>query len=222
MAVLRSELENAIKYFPLLNIAETNGELSLIGEIELIHPIEKEIIDTFSVSIAFPPAYPSCFPKVIETSQKIERIANRHVFVDTNTLCFAVVAEERMKCRNEINLLWFLNTVLVPRLAEEYRVNNGERYSHEYSHGPKGDLEFYSEKFKTQSPVEVIRLLKLILVGGFPKPFEKCICGSDLKFKKCHRMIFEDLKLLGDNFLSYEIVQLENFIRLLDQNKREL
>lgn len=210
---LRSDLNKAIEHYPNLKIVDSDGKLSLSGEVDLFHPTEKKWIDSFSVDITYPERFPNRFPVVVETSGKIERIPNRHIYKDTNNMCFAVQAEELMKCRYGITTLWFLDNVLVPRLAEEYIVNDGGKYSHEFSHGPLGDFEFYFEKFKTKHPLDVIRYLKLVLNGGFPKHYEKCSCGSGLKFKKCHRVIFEELKGLGDGFLNYEINKLGAFLK---------
>lgn len=214
MFSLKDDLATAVHHFPLLRINEFNGELVLSGEIEILHPVEDKLIDTFSVEISFPKKYPFCFPKVKETSMKIERTPDRHVFTNTNTLCFAVQTEELLTCKSGITLLWFLNNVLVPRLAEEFIVINGGKYAHEYSHGPLGDIEFYCEKFGIKEHNLVIHYLKLIVQGTLPKHYEKCSCGSGVKFKKCHRILFEDLKSLGDNYLSYEIYRLENFLSL--------
>lgn len=217
MFALKSDLTNAIEHYPDLKIIERDGKLSLSGDVDLLHPIGQELIDTFAVDITFPERFPYCFPEVIETSGKIERIAKRHVFTNTNTLCFAVKVEERLKCKGGITTRWFLDNVLVPRLAEEYVVNHGGKYEHEFSHGPLGDLEFYFQKFNTKDPLEVIRNLKLILNGGFPKHYEKCVCGSDLRFKKCHRTVFEALKDLGDRYIAYEIDNLEGFLKAVVQ-----
>lgn len=212
MFELRSDMNDAITYYPNLKVVETDGKLSLSGDVDLLHPIAKKVIDTFSVDISFPERFPYCFPKVVETSKKIERIQDRHIYTQNNSMCFAVLSEELLKCRFGITTRWFLNNVLVPRLAEEYLVNNGGEYAHEFAHGPWGDFQFYFKKFKIQNPVEVIRYLKLILTGGFPKHYEKCSCGSGIKFKKCHRIIFEELKSLGDKFINFEIEKLEKFL----------
>lgn len=214
MFELKDDLMDTVKHYPLLGINENDGVLSLSGEIEIFHPTEKKVIDIFSLEINFTKNFPYCFPKVIETSGKIEKIIDRHVIVNkNNSLCFTVVAEELTICRLGITTRWFLDNVLVPRLAEEYLVNHGGKYAHEFSHGPLGDLEYYYQKFNIKDPKDVIGYLKFILKGEFPKHFERCICGSGLKFKKCHRRIFEDLKATGDSFINYEITQLEEFFK---------
>ena len=206
-------MNNAIEHYPKLKIIEENGNFSLSGEVDILHPIEKKCIDTFSVDISFPERFPRCFPRVVETSGKIERIPDRHIFVnDGFRLCFTVIVEELLKCRNGITTRFFLDNVLVPRLAEEYLVNNGGKYTHEFAHGNLGDFQFYFQEFKTENPNEVIRYLKMILQGGFPKHYALCSCGSGVKFKKCHRKNFEELKSIGDRFIIFEIEKLEKFI----------
>jgi len=217
---LRNDLESTVKYFPKLEIIESENGPFLLGEVDILHPIKNEIIDTFTVEIIFPRNYPYCFPNVTETSGKIERIPDRHIYTNTNNLCFSVFAEERIKCYYGITTKWFIDHVLVPRLAEEYIVNQGGKYTHEYSHGQLGDLEFYLKKFCTGSPTEVMRYLNLILEVRFPKHYEKCGCGSGKKFKKCHRVIFEDLKRLGDKFIVNEIFKLEKLIQTLNNTPK--
>lgn len=218
MYELRKDLDEALKFYPKLRLVEKGKDLALSGSVDLIHPSEKKLIDTFFVEITYPERFPFQFPKVLETSGKIERVQDRHIHPGTNYLCFAVNAEELLKCRFGITTLWFLDYVLVPRLAEEYLVNNGGKYSHEFSHGTLGDLEFYFEKFRTKSPEQVLKYLTILIKGEFPKHFEPCNCGSGQKFKKCHRLVFEEFKSLGDGVLHFEFQKLKNFLQPTSDN----
>lgn len=208
---LKRDLEIAVEHFQNLRIIETGSNLSLSGEVNLFHPTENEWIGSFSVDISFPENFPYRFPIVYEVSGKIRRIQDRHIYPNTGNMCFAVYAEELIKCKYGITTIWFLKNVLVPRLAEEYRVNHGGTYAHGFSHGVEGDLEFYFEKFKTRDYQEVIRYLQSIRSQRFPKHYQECICGSGSKFKKCHKSIFEEMSLLGGKVIDSEISKLENY-----------
>lgn len=212
---LFKDLENTTKKYSTLKIQKRRDELILSGEIELIHPTEFKIIDNFSVLMEFPKAYPHCFPRVWETSKKIERVADRHVYPKEGNLCLAVTVEEQLTCRVGISTIWFIERVLIPRLAEEHVVNNGGNYAHEFAHGLYGSLEFYSKKFKVKAPFLVIELLKRIREYDFPKHYDGCPCGSGRKFKRCHKILFTDLHRLGHTFLTSEIHKMEQLLRLM-------
>jgi hypothetical protein len=127
------DLSTAIKDYPGLKLINEVGALSLMGTIDLIHPEFGITYDSFSVEIYYPKLYPFCFPKVIETGGKIPRNANRHVnVIANNTLCLTVDPEERLLSLHGITTSWFIKNVLLPRLGEEYVVNNGGNYLHEY------------------------------------------------------------------------------------------
>lgn len=202
---LKADIDAALKLYPLLKIIEKDGILGIAGDLELIHPEFNIPFETFSVELSFPKEYPNCFPRVLETGGKIERIPNRHVYTNTGTLCLAVPPEERLLCRHGINMSRFIKNVLLPRLGEEYNVNNGGQYSREYSHGPDGFWEFYFKKFDTDDPNIVLKILKCITEQNTPKGFELCICGINEKYKKCHREAINEISCLGIPYLKWQL-----------------
>ena len=114
---LIQDIDLAIKFYPELQLTEYNEHIAVEGDIILRHDEIGEY-DRYSVSISFPISYPRCFPKVVEESNKIPRMDNRHVNTD-NTLCLAVEPEERLICKNDITFKYFLDEVLVPHLSRE-------------------------------------------------------------------------------------------------------
>jgi hypothetical protein len=206
---LHADIEWTVQKYHQLKVFEIDGKILLIGEVDIVDKDEMEIIDTFSVEIRFPEFFPYCFPKVMETSGKIPKIPDRHVFKDTGNLCFSVETEELILCRNTMSSRQFIDQILVPRLAEEYVINNGGNYRKERSHGIKGDVEYYQEKFDTQSLDKVILYLELILNGEIPKPYERCFCGSGKKFKKCHQQITDGINAFNKFYIQREIRKLE-------------
>ena len=152
----------------------------LSGEIELVS--ESNIyIDTFEVEIKLLNPFPKCFPKVTELGGKIPRTPARHVYPKTNYLCFSVPIEENLLCKNGITLMWFIDKVLVPRLCEEYRVNNGAKYQKEYSHDFGGTWEFLMTKLGIIDPEVILSIIKALATKNRPKGNEKCPCGSGQK-----------------------------------------
>ena len=202
---LKADIENALSAFPGLKMKDESGVLGIVGEIELIDPLSQVPFETFSVELYYPPGYPLCFPKVIETGGKIERIPDRHINIgDNNTLCLAVGPEEKLLCRFRINTTRFIKDVLLPRLAEEYEVNNGGKYAREYSHGANGVWEYYFKKTDTRDTRLVLRLIDCTIKSSEPKGSEGCICGSGLKYKKCHKSVINELSHLGTKYLQFQ------------------
>lgn len=206
-----NDLTTAIKEYPSLKLINEAGDLSLEGSIDLIHSETGIAYDSFSVKIYYPKQYPFCFPKVIETGGKIPRTADRHVNVTANnTLCLTVDPEERLLTLYGITTSWFIENVLLPRLGEEYIVNDGGKYLHEYSHNALGYWEFYFQKFNTKNPLVVINILENMLQHSMPKGYMPCICKSGKDYKKCHKKNVDDLYRLGTSYIQIQLNYLKN------------
>jgi hypothetical protein len=157
------------------------------GEIELISENNGKYIDIFSVEILILENFPKCFPKVLETEEKIPRSVSRHIMPNTNYLCLAVDVEEILLCKQGISLLWFLDKVLVPRLCEEFRVNNGEKYQKEYSHDLGATWEFLKKHLELPNMELVLRFSEALANKKTPKGNSPCICDSGLEYRLCHK-----------------------------------
>lgn len=214
MKALIQDIELALNFYPELEIKESNGQIEVIGEIVLEHPGIGEY-DRYSVSIFFPKGYPKVFPRVIEGSEKIPRIADRHVNRD-NTLCLAVEPEEKLICRNGITFKYFLDKVLIPHLSREtYRQLSGKYEDGEYSHGIEGLWEFFFTRFETEDKeVVIIELERMLQKNRLPRRNSLCFCDSKIKFKKCHLKKWRDLTPLGDSYLGAILAILKNDLRL--------
>lgn len=209
---LISELTQLINDYPGLKIINEAGVVTLQGSVELIHPEFGIAYESFSLLISYPAAYPFCFPKVIETTGKIPRNADRHVnVIDNNTLCLTVPPEERLLSLYGISTAWFMKNVLLPRLGEEYEVNQGGKYLHEYSHNALGYWEFYFRKLDTKDPQFVINILKTMIDYNMPKGYLPCICNSGRDYKKCHKKNVDDLYRLGKEYLRGQLNFLNNY-----------
>lgn len=182
-----------LKYYP--------HDKCLNGDIELISESGK-FIDIFNVVIKIPEGFPRCFPKVLETEEKIPRSKMRHVMPYTNILCLAVPIEEYLVCSNGITILWFIDNVLVPRLCEEFRVNNGENYQREYSHDFGGIWEFLMKKLETKNIDHVLIFMKVLATKKTPKGNSPCLCGSNKPFRLCHKKTIASLQHLKNDILN--------------------
>lgn len=203
------DIDLALKFYPELDLKESNGQIRVAGNIVLKHPEIGEY-DKYSVSIDFPNGYPKQFPRVTEESKRIPRIPDRHVNTD-NTLCLAVEPEEKLICKNGITFKYFLDKVLVPHLSREtYRSLSGKYEDGEYSHGVEGLWEFFSYKLKTTDKKAVVdELERMLQRSRWPGRNAQCFCGSEMKFKKCHLKKWREVMVLGDDYLRSRLVMLK-------------
>lgn len=194
-------IDDGLKSYPSLQRVEEDGYVCVKGEIPLFHP-EKGEIDRYEVLIKFPQKFPKCFPNVIETSKKIPRTADRHVNQD-NTLCLAVHPEEQVISKNGISFKFFLDKVLVPHLAREtYKELKGVYSDGEYGHGYEGIWEYYQAILNKNDRTQIITELELIVNSKWPERNHKCLCGSGLKFKKCHNDKWNEIIKPGHDYVS--------------------
>lgn len=181
----KQDINEVLSKYYLLKYDSLNNKL--LGEIELISEITGKYIDIFSVEILIPDGFPKCFPKVIETEEKIPRSVSRHVMPNTNYLCLAVDIEEILLCKQGISLLWFLDKVLTPRLCEEFRVNNGEKYQKEYSHDSGATWEFLKKHLELSNMDLVLKFSKALANKKTPSGNSPCLCDSGLEYRLCHK-----------------------------------
>lgn len=200
------DIDKALLNYPLLERTIINGHNAVVGEVQL-HDENREEFDRYSVLISFPSAYPKCFPKVKETSNKIPRKDFRHVNPD-NTLCLAVEPEELAIAKNGISFKFFLDKILVPHLAREtYRGITGKYPEGEYAHGNEGIWEYYESILGKKDRYAIIKELELIVNSTWPLRNDKCSCGSEKKFKKCHQDIWLEVLKSGKSYV-WGIVQI--------------
>lgn len=204
---LEKDINNVLSKYSLLKYNSISQKV--YGEIEILGESGK-FIDIFNVQIILPSHFPKCFPKVIETEQKIPRKIIRHVMPKTNHLCLAVQFEEILLCSKGITLLWFIDKVLVPRLAEEFRVNNGEKYQKEYSHDFGGTWEFLMKKLDLKTPDLVLKFIEALANKKKPNGNSLCLCGSKELYRLCHKKQVLNILQLNNKLLKLLYTQLLN------------
>jgi hypothetical protein len=205
------DIDKALDSYPLLQRTEEDGCILVNGEIVLTHKDVGEY-DRYSVSIRFPEDYPRCFPKVIETSDKIPKIPDRHVNVD-DSLCLAVEPEERRIAKNGISFKFFLDKVLVPHLSRETHRSLSPQYEDgEYAHGQEGIWKYFEEILEISGKHELLEKLEKIVETNWPRRNDRCSCGSGKKFKKCHLLKWEEVMASGKDYLTALISKLKEEI----------
>ncbi len=182
---LLDEYETVKRSYPKLEdpIIEDSNVI-IFGSISIIDENKKNWGD-FNIKIQIPQEYPDILPKVFDTEERIPRIPDRHINHD-GSCCLGPRLKLYHQLNNEITIQNWLDKLAIPFFANQlYYELEDHFFSGEYSHGAKGILEYYKEYWNSTDIDEIKLKLKRICGIGVGRN-EKCFCGSDVKYKKCH------------------------------------
>ncbi len=180
-----SEVPEALTEFPGLHYRADGDDSYLEGSIDIRDEVGS-IIDTYEIRIKASPAYPSRYPLVYETGGRLPHNIDWHIY-DGGHWCIGAYLEERIACTKGITLTAFINNQVKGFLfSQTYRRENGYFYQ-ERSHGIDGIFEYYFEVLDLSTRRQVYDAMKIIVDGKEPQSNDKCFCGSNSKYHKCHR-----------------------------------
>ena len=177
----------------------------ILGTIYL--PDEKGcFIDSYKIKIEIKNDYPNSLPLVFETSKRIPNNIEWHVFPDGHC-CIVTPPEESIICRKGITLEKFLTTHVVPYFHNQlFREINGY-FLHERSHGTEGVQEYFKSLFRSNDVKKISEWLKFVAKRKEPSRIANCFCGSNKKYRKCHRNIFRELQNLTiKELIGYSVI----------------
>ena len=197
--------------YPNLRIKEVGGIQILKGLLD-IPDDNDEVIKSYSIEIHFSKCFPFCFPILFEAGEDIPNEADWHKYED-GSCCITIPPNERLICKDGISVLHFIENHAIPYLANQLlRKTNGYYKNGEYAHGNAGFIQFYSSLFKTADPKKWYEYMSMAFLHQPVKILrnQPCFCGSKLKYKKCHDMVFYQMQIIG-----YE--QIRNDIEKLTQ-----
>lgn len=199
-----------VKYPELkLDVDEKSGAPCLTGFIQLTSQ-DGCLIDSYNLKIIAGSEYPTRFPYVFETGGRIPINIDWHVFPGDGHCCISSFPDEILICKRGLVLSDFIENHLMPYLFnQKYRENNGF-FLKERPHGNKGNIQFFTEVFKTDDLFNVVNGLYFIMQRKEPNRVSKCFCGSGEKYRKCHRECYRIL----DAFTNQELIF---FIRMILQ-----
>lgn len=211
-----SQLDEALEAFPSLGIIEVDGKDILKGILAVIDKNGKHWED-YEIEIHFSKNFPAEFPTLFETSGKIPKIADWHVYEDTLSCCVKVKPEEILRCKDGITITEYIREEVMPYLFNQtHRRVEGFYVNGEYGHGQLGIYEFYANELNTGADIkQTIRLMRFIASNDRPGRTSVCFCGRNIKFRYCHRDAFDKLKKLGDETIQAHAYNFEKVVRLL-------
>lgn len=178
---LINDIKDVLKIFPKLAYEEE----VLVGEIDIYDKNDK-YYSSFLIKISIPVQYPFEFPILYECGNHIPHIEDRHIYND-GSCCVCVTQEEDIRKKSGITVKEFIFEYVIPFFANQiyFEANNHSWANGDYIHGYDGFVQYYKELFHTQD-INIIVLGFRYFFNKSLKPYERCFCGSNLKYKKCH------------------------------------
>ncbi|MBD1434353.1 SEC-C domain-containing protein [Sphingobacterium sp. DN00404] len=194
------EATEAIRTFPDLQLRSREGSLPFLkGKITLRDEYGASY-DAYHIKIDCSDDYPNNFPLVYETSGRLPKNIDWHVYEDGH-FCICTPIEESIHCSKGITVATFIHDHILPYLHNQsFREKEGY-FLHERSHGVKGILESIQDILKINDLKTAYSLLVHIYKNGTPSRTSPCFCGSEKKYRYCHREAYQSLKNIGQEKL---------------------
>jgi hypothetical protein len=207
-----NDIADLDKLFPKLSVIDEYGEKFLKGQLDIVDTTDK-LWEIYNVEIKGSEFYPQSFPKLFEVGNAFPKIADWHVNND-GSCCIDILPNELIICKNGFSVTDFITQFAIPYLANQtYRKREGYYLYGEYSHGIIGKIEFYQSKLKAKSFLELLKMLTLIIKGYKPNRTSSCPFCHKVKFRKCHRDVFQELENIK-SFLVDDAWQLFYFFKI--------
>lgn len=174
--------------------------------------------DFYEVSIDLSP-YPSRFPNVEETAERIPKKANRHIYTDTGTCCFTTLAKSQILLKTKVKSLdSFIKLIVIPYFENNsYFEINKKYFTDEYSHNISGVLEGYKDILGLDNNYKIITVIYDRLTNNEAKYQRKCYCGGTKQLRKCnngkHFKYYNKLKLIESNTLDTDLTNILEFLK---------
>jgi hypothetical protein len=179
-----------LRYYPRMAIKPLSGgspiPLSGVFDFSAKPDNGKEIIDSYSLRILVPAAFPRDIPEVTETRHKIPRNSDYHVNSD-GTLCLGSPLRLLWQLSLVPTLVGFAEKCLVPYLyAISYKLQFGADLPfNELQHGTPGELSDYADLFGLKEPEQARAALRLLTMKKRDANKYPCPCGCGRRLGKC-------------------------------------
>jgi len=170
----------------------TDGMAEVRGTYAILSP-QGKLLDRFRVSIELPHDYPRALPIVREVGRRIPWRQDFHVEPDGKAC--VLLPDDRWRCFPEGKpFAHFLDGPVHDFFLGQSLVALGEEWPFgEWSHGPRGVLEYYQGLLETDHDGTVHRFLRILSKLNLKQHCE-CPCGSGRKIRKCCQKRVADLR----------------------------
>ena len=222
-----SELHSVTNEYPLLKIAVTpNYEKILKGRICILNNEDnysENGLYWYSVEIHPNSNYPYRFPLLFETDGVIPRIPDWHIYPQSGNCCVTFPREEEIRCYDGITLLEYIKEYVIPFFKNTtFRRVEGYYYTGEYDHNPiLATYQFYKDLLFEENPCKIIDILSYIKNNNPPNRVSLCFCGSNKKYRHCHKNVYGKIKRISNEHIIADIQTIQDIINILLANRRE-
>jgi len=198
-------------HFPDLHFFHPENEEPFIAGILKLLDEEGHLVDSYHIKIKASSDYPNRFPLVYETSGRLPHNIDWHVYPDGHC-CIACIPEEILICRRGLMLVNFIQEWVVPYFFnQKFRETNGY-FLNERSHGALGNFEFFMDVLGTRDLNYIKVFLNLVLETKEPNRVSDCFCGSERKYRYCHRTSYRILRQFKDRELLHFISEISKYL----------
>jgi len=212
---LNTEVYKLNIFFPKLRLFYIENSPFLNGNIDILDT-KGNYLDTFNVAIAIPDNYPYGIPKLKLISHESIWNDERHIS-NEGICCVEIDHILTFASKKGITLLEFLRNWVYPFLMNQIYFNHAKQFANgEYPHGFEGIQKFYAVKLGLTDIHIIVLILKSIINNLVPGNNDPCICGSEKKFKHCHKFSVKYLKDLGRESASKDLIEFNKLV-LLDK-----
>ena len=148
----------------------------------------------YEVLILIDNKYPNCFPDLIELSNKIPRIEDRHISKD-GVACVEIDPKKFLIAQKGILIYDFVKDYCYKYLCGQlYYDKEREWPGKEWRHQEDGIRDFFYELFPSCDAISIIKIIEQVATNRLPGRNNDCVCGSLRKLKRCHLDTIEILK----------------------------
>ena len=213
------DFKEAKKMFPDLYHLPTEFNFFQVKGDITIYDKNDHIRGFFSIEIMFTQNYPKGFADLYEIRNRIKAVPDWHKGED-NRCCICALPEEFIQRQRSNSILNFITEYTIPFFANHLHKEEYGCYPNgEYKHGMDGTIQWYYEAFPNYSPERIIAILKLIAdERQLPKHFQPCLCGSGVKFKKCHQKVCRKISSIPELILRKHISYIEQATQMKNTN----
>jgi len=207
-----SDVEKINELFPKLNLIKSENSLPFFeGKIDICDQ-QGLYWNTFEVKVTVPTDYPFGVPRMQEVGNQIERIDDRHIDSD-GWCCVAIPHVLEIRANRGFKIIEYLKEFGYPFLVNQVFFQVEGRYAgFEYKHGFAGVIQYYQQLLQIADNTVIARFLRGYINGQLPRYLDRCWCGSNRSYRKCHLVAINRLKSLNKKRISFDLIQFEQYV----------
>lgn len=178
---------NAVtEWYPSLSVISGEDGYTLTGIVTMAKTYnEVPLYDDYHLKIVVPSDFPMHIPSVFDTNNDVPEEFMH--FLDDGSFCLGAYCDLRSFLDTHPSLVGFIDEIVMSYLySVSYFRTYGVLPYGARSHGVKGKIEAYRERYSTDND-RVLAYLLFCLLGEIPyRGHCSCPCGSGKHLRSCH------------------------------------